>query len=448
MKLNFLMLFMLDAALNATGGGTAEKEQLLSDIKSKVGEELNKRGYTSKTDVETMINEKLKDVEIEALRAYNTNKTALETQIRGMATDLQKLKDNGIGGEQREKKSLQSILDDNMPAIAKAFRSRDPRDAVKITFNRSELQESEGERAAVIMTTQNVTDFSALGAADFVDNFRVDAFVDKRRPREYIYDIADRTVVAEVPEVIIWEEEGGEQGAVAIVAEGAVKPLVSFTMVKNMSEYKKAAGKIVVTEEFAKFRKRAFQIVKQLFNDKILRDYQAILTTNLNTAATAYLGTSLDLTIVAPTDYHALAAVALQLETLNFFPDTLIINPADKSRIALAQDNTGNFITNVPVVTRDGQVQLMGLRTVVTTRIAAGTFIMGEGNTWKIEEEAVTMRMGHGITLNGAAYESDFDTNKFRIIGELYFHNYIATNNAGAFVKATFTAMKAALLKP
>ena len=107
---------------------------------------------------------------------------------------------------------------------------------------------------------------------------------------------------------------------------------------------KKAAGYIVVTEEMLKWRSRAWAQIQRLFNDKVWRDYEKLLTEDLLSNATAYTTTVLDDTIAAPTDFDAIVASVLQLESLEYRPDVLIINPADKWKLALTQANNGTFI--------------------------------------------------------------------------------------------------------
>lgn len=364
---------------------------------------------------------------------FQTKYEKLHAAAIKQGLEITNMKNNGGAGS-RIAKSIMTLIDDSMEAIEKRFKSRGSGNDLVLST-----------KSAVTMTTANAIDYTALDG-DEIDSFRVDSFVPKRYPKEYIFDIADRTTVQEVPEYIIWDEEGDTEGAVAIVDESGLKPLLSFEVVSNSSKAKKAAGKVIVTTEFEKFKKRKYQIIKGLFNDKVMRDYQAILTAQLVAAASSYIGTTLDGTIPSPTDYDAIGAVAAQLETLDFAPDTLVINPQDKWRMALTKNADGDYIAmGIPVMGANGQVQFMNFRTITSNRMTAGTAILGEGNCWKIEEEAVAVRIGEGVTMNGGTAESDFDYNRMRIIGELFFHSYIPSNHAGSFVLFTFDTVKAAL---
>ena len=309
-------------------------------------------------------------------------------------------------------------------------------------------------RAAATMTTDNTIDENDYPQEMIESVSLIDGVVKKRRGEQYIFDIADRRVVAEIEQYTSWLEEGTEEGAFAIVAEGAVKPLVSTALVRNFAEAKKIAGKTVITEEFAKWRKKAWTAIQDLLRDKLQRDYAALLTADLNAQAASYVGTSLDGTIADPTDFDAIGAVAAQIETLNFFPDVLILHPQDKWRLVLQKDAENRYYMLVPFVDADGVVRMMGFRVVTSTYQTIGTFTLGESGLFKIEEETITIRLGYGIDVTTATVSattvvtgvsSDFDNNRMRMIIETYFKDWIATNHIGSFVRASFATVKAAL---
>src|SRR5690606_17760038 len=167
----------------------------------------------------------------------------------------------------------------------------------------------------------------------------------------------------------IWLEEGSEEGAFAVVAEGGLKPLVSTSLVRNYSTVRKVAGKYVVTEEFAKFRRNAYNIIQRIIQQKMLRDKAGILTTSLLGDAASYVSSALDGQYPAEqvTDYHAIAAVAAQIEALGFVPDMLILNPEDKWRIGMLQGSNGQFFLNIPSIDPTGAPRLMGFQVRTST---------------------------------------------------------------------------------
>lgn len=431
--------------------------KLMKGIQKRWKAELQKRGFVNQKAVDEKITETLKDVPLDGLRAYTKDKETIDAALLKIGGELEKMKQNSanpfaVTGQKRNwlREGIEKLFSKNDKGedskVELAFRNRDDQ-KTEIKFN---------VRAAAVMTTTNTIDETTFTVpVELLESFSIAEFVGKRYGQQYIYEIADRTIVTEIEQYKTWLEEGDEQGAFAIVAEGGLKPLVSTGLVRNFAKAKKVAGKYVVTEEFAKFRKNAYAIIRRLIMDKLVRDYSAILTTDLNAQAAGYTGSIMDGTVIAPNDYDAIGAVAAQMEALNFFPDVLIINPQDKWRIRLTKDDEGRYL--FPMVTENGVTTMMGLRIVTSTYQTVGTFTLGEAGMFKIEEEPVTVRMGYGVTVTGGTsngggnvtdVQSDLDHNRFRVIVETYFLNYIATPNIGSFVRTTFATVKTALLLP
>jgi HK97 family phage major capsid protein len=437
MKYYFRRYF--DTGAPGGSGGASEKETLLNEIRTTVSNELNTRGFTKKEEVEAAVNAKLEGMDIEALRAYKADKEQLNLTIRNMAGEMEKLKNRSMGAAEKVD-PINEFLEKNRKQIEQRFANKSSREALEFNV-----------RAAAVMTTSNTIDETTFSIPVMVESMSMDAFVPKRQGVQFISDIADRRVVGEVTKYKTWLEEGSEQGAFAIVAEGGLKPLVSTGLVRNFATAKKVAGKYVVTEEFSKFYNEAYNIIRTLINDKLQRDYAALLVTDLNAQAATYSATTMNGTIDGANDYDAVAAVAAQIMALNFVPDVLIVNPADLWRIRLYKDTTGRYLFPVQD-SATGGIQMFGFNVVVSTYQTVGQFTLGESKLFKIEEEPITVRMGYGITVTGAspvtAVEGDFDTNRFRIIVETYFLDWIATPNIGSFVKASFATVKAALETP
>lgn len=428
----------------------AAHDALVAQMKQAAKDEIETRGYQNKDSVQSIIDKAFEGMPLDALRAYEADKSKTELTLRNIAGELEKVKNAGVATATAKMDAVRSAFEfvtkseDGKPSpLELVMRSKGTRSEVVLNL-----------RAAATMTTTNTIDENNY-PLEMIESMNViDGVIKKRRGAQYIFDFASVSTVAELEEYTTWLEEGSEQGAFAIVAEGAVKPLVSYALVRNFAKAKKVAAKYVITEEFAKWRKKALTIIQNLIQDKILRDYAAILTTDLQTLAASYVGTSLDGTIATPTDYDAIGAVAAQEETLNFFPDLLIIHPQDKWRLSLEKDSQGRYYFMIPMYTPDGLVQMMGFRVLTSTYQTIGSFTLGESGLFKIEQETLTIRMGFGIDVTTAVVSgtsvvtnvaSDFDTNKMRVIVENYFKDYLPTPYAGSFVTATFATVRAAL---
>lgn len=413
-----------------------EEEVLLGKIKAQFEEGLKGKGFLTKKEVEEAVEAKMKSFEgLDAvqLKGLLDGEKGVMAILKKQGEEITALKESA--GNKKEK-SFRTMLSDKMPDIEKVFKEK--AGEFKISL-----------KVAVVMTTDNTIEGHDDLPTDLIESFSEEAFVPKRQPREYVYDLANVRTVSEITQFKTWLEEGDEEGAFAVVAEGGLKPLESTSLVRNHSEYRKVAGKYVVTEEFSKFRKQAYSIIQRIIQQKMLRDKAAILTTSLLADAAPYVSSALDGKFATPTDYHAIAAVAAQIQALDFAPDMIILNPQDKWRIGMTQTEDGHFYLNVPSLDPTGSPRILGFQVRTSNRIPVGEFLLGESGLWEIEQEGITVRMGYGITVTGSnpvtAVESDFDNNRFRVIVENYFHNYIASNNEGSFVHGDFEVIKALL---
>jgi len=426
-----------------------EAKRVLKAVKVQTEKILQKRGFISKEaldkELETRM-AKLKDFTPEDVKLL---KVWLEEGDKGIRSILKKQGEDITALMEKGKKS-----DKKVNSIRAWFDDKKNQEKLQRIFETGSGDIKLDVRAAATMTLDNTISGHDSLPEDIIEDFSIGAFVPKRYPREYVFDLAYRRTVAKVNQFKTWLEEGSAQGSFAIVTEGGLKPLISTSLVRNHSEYKKVAAKQVFTEEFAKFRQEAYTIIQRLINMKLLRDYAAILTTNLLADAAPYVSSALDGQYANPTDYHAIGAVAAQIEGLDFVPNMLIMNPQDKWRIGLSQDQVGQFYLQIPITDPTGQTKMMGFDLRTSNRIPVGTFILGEAGLWEIEDEPITIRMGMGITVTGGTsngggnvtdVQSDLDHNRFRIIAETFFHNYIATNNQGSFVVAEFDVVKALL---
>lgn len=417
----------------------AAEEKLIGEIDAELGNALAeaKKGLLTQEQFDAKLEEKKASI-LEGVKSVKIGDSTLEEILRVQGEALAAAK--AIVPEDKPL-NVKQLIEAQMPAIQKMMQTKSGEIRLDI-------------KAAANMTTANTIDEATFSIpAAIIESMTMREFVGKRYGRQYIGDIADRSTVANMEQYTTWLEEGSEQGAFAIVAEGALKPLVSTSLVRNFAAAKKIAGKYVVTEEFVKFRQNAYTIIRRLIMDKMIRDYDALLTADVNTAAAAYTGTVLDGTIANPNDYDAIGAVAAQIQSLNFEPDVIILNPQDAWRIRLNKDDVGRY--QFPVVTQDGETRIFNLRLVTTTYQTAGYFTLAEAGLFKIEEEAITVRIGFGIDITTATVSattvvvgvtSDFDNNRMRVIVETYFKDWLPTPYIGSVVRAQFSTVKTALL--
>lgn len=353
--------------------------------------------------------EKLASLE-KSLKAQGDKLSALKEQTRSFHVSM--------GG-------LKSAFDQNYEGLVNAIKERKSGFSIKAVNEHTE--------GSIQTTGNSITSEGEEILSESVQYSNQVIF--KRRGRQYIEDISSVTQVDKVPEVYVFYEEGDETGAIGIVQENAVKQQSHLSLVRNQANAKKAAGYIVVTEEMLKWRSMLWANIQQLFQNKVARDYEDKLTEDMLTNAVGYTTTPLDDTIADPNDFHAIIAAVLQAQNLNFLPDVLVINPTDQWKLALTETKNGMLI--LPYIQNGGQFGLLGLRVVTTTKVPAGTFIVGEGGTWYVQREQEQIRTG--------LVNDDLIHNRMTIVGEIFFLSYVPSNNAGSFVKAEFATVKEAL---
>lgn len=448
MKLNFKPHFLHNADPENTGGGAGSQEKsaenkLIENIRTAVAEQV--RSMTGDDDFKKSLSSTfenyLGNLNPDQLRSLADDNNKVKLDLATISTQLEKIEQRAANSGVRSNSSInfvEALIEKRFNEIEKVINQKNA--SVDFNFNL---------RAAEIITTENIVDFDGLDVDDIKDTLSITDFVPKRRARQYIFDIADRTTVQAIEKNKTWYTEGDEEGAFAIVAESGFKPLVSIDLIPQVSKVKKVAGHSVYTDEVPKFKQQAYQIIRRLINDKLLRDYQNQLTTELVAAAGPYVSSALDGQYANPTDFHAMAAVAAQIESLDFYPDTLVIHPQDKWRIGMSQDQTGAFYMAVPASSPDAQPKLLGFNVITSTKITVGNFILGEAGLWKIEDEGVTVKIGYGTTtrMNEAgtavvAVEDDITHNRFRVISEMYYHSYIDQAHAGSFILGNFEVIK------
>lgn len=417
---------------------TEEEEKVIKGMETEINEAVKEmlKGLISTDD----LNEKLKELQVTAksvMIGEGEHAKSIDEIIRDYGVDIEAIKrvnQNVAAAEFSIKEQLVALK----PQIEKVFKEKNGFVEINIT------------KAPEVMTTQNTVDYDTNNIpVDVMESMSLGAYAAKRYGKQWIASIADRSTVADMEKYTVWDEEGDVEGAFAIVAEGGLKPLMSADIVKNYAEAQKVAGKYVITEEFEKFYKRAYIIIQRIIRDKMIRDYENLLRTAFAAVDVSYTGTTLDGTFENPNDYDAIAAVAAQIESLNFVPDVIVLNPQDKWRIRTTKGTDGRYV--FPVVTQNGETRIFEFMLVTSTYQPAGTFTLAESGLFKIEEEAMTIRIGHGINVtteggNVTSVESDFDHNRKRVIVETWFKAYLPTPYVGSAVTATFNAVKADLL--
>lgn len=232
---------------------------------------------------------------------------------------------------------------------------------------------------------------------------------------------------------LVWFNELPKEGDFAVTAEGALKPLVQYIFERETASYRKAAGYMVITEEFDMDFPRLVSTIKRLAAIDVRNKMNELILTDMLTQASPYAYNGLDGAIENPDDYAAIGAAIAQLQSFYYTPNVLVLNPADAWRMKLTKGVDGHYI--MPPFTWNGRTYEFGT-VIVDPRVAVGNFFIGDGSVYNVDLRGeVIVRIGYA--------NDDFIRNQYSIVVEQYFYNYISDARRAGFIYANFATIKA-----
>jgi hypothetical protein len=235
----------------------------------------------------------------------------------------------------------------------------------------------------------------------------------------------------------VWFDEVAQDGAAGLVLEGATKPKTQYKYELRSKTYKKRATVLELTEEFsidfAQLESNIMNIgridVMNQVNDDIVADIKANATA-YNSSAAFKGGTGIE----NINDYDVIAALAAQVDTATFSnvkANAALLNTNKWYRMGLTKNSYGSYL-NPPAV-------LDNVGIIANPSIAADDLIVGDFKNYNILlRGGMIVRIGYNGT--------NFAENKFSIVMEQYYQNYITNAKKPAIVKGPdFATIKALL---
>lgn len=440
------------AAYKSDGDSALEvREALLKDIRAQLGDELQKRGFASKEEIDKAIVERMKTfegIDLEGLRTHKADKEAAVKEISELRAAM-----ITQGDELKALKEAQKAALPDRKTIATQIRAAIEKD--KEAFERFRKGESksfgtdakgnsnislEGTRAAITMSVG-----SSTGSSAFVPNVEMQpGLVDLARNQPFLENYAN-TSNTNSPR-IVWAEKFNPQGNAGFIGEGTVKPLISFEIRTLESYAKKVADKIKVSTEMLD----DIEFIAQEIETELRYKIDIATDTSLLSGAgdgsggatdlkglTAYVGayalTSISTT--NPNDFDAIRAAIAQVISLNFTPNVVFYNTIDGANMDLVKDNQGRPLA---MEYRDANGKLYRLTPVETNQLPVGSFLVGDMTRFKV-------RNYQPFSVSYGWVNDDFEKNLVTIIGERRLHAFVAANDTGAFVYDTFANVKTAI---
>lgn len=287
--------------------------------------------------------------------------------------------------------------------------------------------------AAVTTRTGGVSNTSSALTNQLIGNENAPIYTIKRG-KPFILEFV--TVGQTDAPALVWFDEVPRQGDFAVTAEGAIKPLIEYLFNRTSTDYRKAAGRVIITEEYDKDYPRLVSTIMQLMNIDCLNEMNALILTDMITQASPFAFTGLNGAISTPDDYAAIGAVIAQLQSFFYEPNVLVINPVDAWTMKLTKDLQGRYQMS-PLMGSDGKTYEFGV-VITDPRVAIGYAFVGDGSIYHVDLRGdLIVRMGYST--------GDFEANQYTLLVEQYFFNHISTAQKPGFVYFNFATVKAAI---
>ena len=237
----------------------------------------------------------------------------------------------------------------------------------------------------------------------------------------------------------MWFDEVAKDGGSSTVAEGASKPKTQYKYVLKSATYKKKATILELTEEFnidfAQLENNILNVGRiDLLNDvnsDILADIKANATAYTGGMATAFQGAA---GVPNVNDYDAIAALAAQVDTATFGSiqaNAAVMSTIKKYRMGITKNTQGAYLNRPDVLANIGFV---------------GNPAMGSDDLLVGDFKQYNILLRGGIIVRIGYNGTNFAENKFSIVMEQFYINYITTARKAAIMAGPdFATIKTAI---
>ena len=418
-------------------------EKLCSQVEEKV-----KTGALSKDDVGLMISGMKDALKSDEIKALNDEIQKLDKAAKEQGTSLAQMEQKLSTSQSKGFKSIAQVLKENEGELQKVYNSGAGAKTFMLKVNHKgeyvmapfdpSITKAAGPHATIddVGADGNTASISqSLDASTILRLGGNSQIISQYRNNAWIFDLANVVNAGFDFPYAMWYEEQVKQGASSTVIEGATKPNVQYAYTLKSAPYKKEACLVGFTNEFSMDFARLQDDILNKGRTDVINRINANVLANILAAATAYnTGASFaPAGLTNPNDYIALAAMAAQVDNSTFGSNanSAIMSTFKKYNMGCLTDTQGNFI-NRPVV-------LDNLGFVGNADMGADDVIVGDLKAYNI-----ILRGGFIVRVgfNG----NDFADNKFSIVMEQFYYDYISDIRKKAIVKGTtFAAVKQAI---
>jgi len=246
-------------------------------------------------------------------------------------------------------------------------------------------------------------------------------------------------------DVVRYVKESGYSNGAAATAEGATLTQSDFDMTASDANVRKIGTYFRISEEMLADTPQLTSYISTRAPEKLLEveDTQILSGTGSGAQLSGIIGDAADFaagslagTVESANEFDVIVASLNQLALANYNADTILLNPSDFHKILLLKDTQNNYLKDQ--VYNGLQPVFMGVKVVLNTAIAAGTFLIGNFSVGT----QLWVRDGLNVEFfreDGTNVRDGFVT--VRVSERVALTNYLPN----AFVNGSFATAKAAL---
>ena len=246
-------------------------------------------------------------------------------------------------------------------------------------------------------------------------------------------------------DVVRYVKESGYSNGAAATAEGATLTQSDFDMTASDANVRKIGTYFRISEEMLADTPQLTSYISTRAPEKLLEVEDAQILSGAGTGAqlSGIIGDAADFaagslagTVESANEFDVIVASLNQLALANYNADTILLNPSDFHKILLLKDTQNNYLKDQ--VYNGLQPVFMGVKVVLNTAIAAGTFLIGNFGVGT----QLWVRDGLNVEFfreDGTNVRDGFVT--VRVSERVALTNYLPN----AFVNGSFATAKAAL---
>lgn len=417
----------------------AQFEELKKDVGAKVAKDIKEKMDAFEKSVNDKYEEmmkgnlkaedfkKFKEEELKEINESIKSITELEKTVKTQGDLINEMKKGATDAPVR--KSMEEWFEEKMPSFKELREKR----SGEVEFTAADLR-----KAGVVGFTKVAGTTSVSGSVQNQDvppgspylpglgNETLQLFEIVRNPNFII----NRVNVGRTNQYrLAWINETDYQGTPDTnIAEGGTKPQIQHIFKVEMSTAKKAAAWMELTEEFEDDLPGLATAVRRMLQSDVMREFDNAIQTAVIAAARPFEITGMDGKVPFTTLFDAIGAMLAQIGFYNYIPNTVALNPVTDWTMLMDKDSEGRYL-NPPFLSR------INALLVDATKVAVGYGLVGDLSQYNVDiYKDFSLRIGW--------INDEFIKNKFAILGELRYHNYISENRKKAIAYNNLAAVQ------